>query len=150
MPLFTAPKHFVQRLQEFDPLLRIRFSDYENRYRIERKVRQKRNVDGLINPEERIAAHDGYECVLKVRANQLDARVFYTLWWGDIQRIGGPDAYMAQLDREDAAREEQRQTRFLDLIETATRDRYNYMNRVRVVPEAYAHTAPPGGMSIND
>ncbi len=57
---------------------------------------------------------------------------------------------MEQLDREEKERDAKRREQFLDRIETATREAYRYMNRVRTVPESAAHTAPAGGMSIND
>ena len=152
MPLYTAPRQFVQRLHDFDPLLRVRFSDSENRYRIERRV----GLHGYApspaygSPEDRKSAVEGYECVLRCRQNQLDDRVFFTLWHDDIWRLGGPDKYMDQLASEEADREAKRREQFLDRIETVTREAYRYMNTVRVVPESAAHTAPAGGMSIND
>ena len=147
MPLHSAPRSFVRLLKEFDPQLRIRFSDSENRYRIERRVERPRPPQYVRNPEDRKAAIEGYECVLRCKANQLDGRVFYTLWHDDIWRIGGADKYMDQLAREDADREMKRRERFLDLVEGKAREAYRYMNSVRTLPESKAHTARD--MSIN-
>jgi hypothetical protein len=151
MPLYTAPKQFVTRLKAFDSKLRIRWSDVENRYRIERKVARASasNVASARTIEDRIAARDGYVLVLHCKQNQLDARVLFTLWHDDLWRVGGADAWMNQLQREDEEREAIKRERFLSDIDGKAREAYRYANTIRTLPENKRHTAPVGGMSIN-
>ena len=58
---------------------------------------------------------------------------------------------LANQIEEDAARADQRLRDYWnDRREWEAKEAWGYMNHVRVVPEKFAHTAPPGGMSIND
>jgi len=45
MPLYTPSKSFVERLAQFDPLLRIRWGDHSLCWLIERKLTKDRWID---------------------------------------------------------------------------------------------------------
>lgn len=100
--------------------------------------------------EEYQAARDGYIVLMEVQANCLDTRVFYTLWDGDIQRRGGADKVNAQIDARQASAARERDRARRAGWRQIGKDGKQYMNRPRVVPEKFSHTAPPGGMSICD
>lgn len=153
MPLFDAPKGFVRRLLAYDPALRIRWSDWEQRWRVERRLTHARSIDpGLFREhqyEEFVARCDGYIPVLYCGKEQLDNRVIFTLWVNDIQRQGGAKALADRLEQEEAIYRSKSRAKWLDQVYVAAQEKYDYMNRVRVVPESHRHSAPPGGMSIN-
>lgn len=142
MALYQPPKQFVQDLQAYDPLLRIRWSDSEDCWRIERKVRPAREVDPspFANHEDWITTKDGCVCVLKCKMNQLDQRVVYTLWKGDIQRQGGAQALADAIERGEQDTLMRSRAETLDRIEVHAKERFDYMNRVRTLPEHLPHS----------
>lgn len=112
----------------------------------------RRELDHRIRfmAEEYRAACDGYIVVLEVPQNCLDQRVFFTLWESDIWRRGGADVVNAEIDeRMDAVPRKSRAV-WMDEVRGRAKEAYRYMNRVRCVPEKFAHTAPVGGMSVCD
>jgi len=153
MSLYDAPKSFVQRLRAYDPLLRIRWSDWEQRWRIERRITFGRSIDpGLFKEsqyEEFVARCQGHIAVLYCQKEQLDTRVFFTLWMNDIQRQGGSKAVADRLEEEEAIYRTKSRAKWLDDVYVQAREKYDYMNAVRVVPESHRHSAPVGGMSTN-
>ena len=153
MPLFDAPRGFVSRLRAYDHLLRIRWSDWEQRWRIERKLTNARSIDPDLfrehQYEEFLARREGYIPVLYAGREQLDNRVIFTLWVNDIQRQGGSRTVADRLEQEEAIYRSRSRAKWLDDVYVQAQERYAYMNRVRVVPESHRHSAPPGGMSTN-
>lgn len=142
MPQYHPPSSFTRALRAFDPALRVRWSDKDVNWRIERRLTHGTWADPAFfaDPEDRQTARDGYVLVLTCQKEQLDNRVFYTLWDGDIWRRGGAkkvgDQIFAGLDTLTAAR----RRRWSDYIETCARERYDYMNRVRTLPDNARHT----------
>ena len=101
MPLYHAPKSFVQRLHDYDPLLRVRWSDFKGCWLIERKVRRTRLTYGdSPDPEVRRRTAEGYLHVFSVPHNQLDGRVFLLLAEGDMWKQGGAAGVNRRLDEE--------------------------------------------------
>lgn len=99
MPLYHAPREFVQRLKEYDPLLRVRYSDFKKAWLIERKVRRSRLAYGNSpDPEVRRRTADGYIHVFSTPF--LDDRVFLALAEGDMWRMGGARGLNQRLDAE--------------------------------------------------
>ena len=142
MALYDPPASFTQRLARFDPLLRIRWSDSEQRWLIERKITRSRPVPAkwFRRHEDFVAARDGYVHVLACQKNQLDERVFLTLWHGDIWRQGGARQVADRMDAQmDGDAERQRQG-WLDDVEYAAREAYDSMNRVRTLAPGVTHT----------
>lgn len=132
MPLFTPPKGFVSRLRAYDHLLRVRWSDFEWRWRIERKITFGRSIDpGQFKErhyEEFVARCAGYVPILFAQKNQLDNRVIFTLWAADIQRQGGAEAVAKRKDEEEEAYRMKSRARWLDDVYGQAKDYYNFMN----------------------
>ena len=153
MPLLTPPKLFVERLRAFDPMLRVRWSDGQNRWRLERKVTRGTMwppsfVESPEQAEDWRAANEGYTLVATVKQGELTDRVFVALAKADLWCMGGAEKVCAALDRGDQELEMVNRTKRGEYIEAAARERWRYMNSVRTVPENMAATAPRGGMSI--
>lgn len=153
MPLYVTPPDIARDLRAFDAALRLRWSDGQDCWRLERKVSR-----GTVWPpstletpgafEDRKAAREGYILIDLIQPQSLSGRLVPVLAQADIWSCGGAEEVADAMDRLDI---EQRQTMnrmMSDKFETAARERFRYMNRVRCVPEKMAHTAPPGGMSI--
>lgn len=152
MPLYSPPREFVQALQAFDKDLRVRWSDGQGSWRLERKVSRgtvwpPSSLDTPAANEDRIAARDGY--VLVDLLPELSGRLFSILRAHDIWAHGGADAVADAMDRLDLEQKAELRKVCLDYTEVKARERWQYMNRVRTVPEHARHTAPRGGMSIN-
>lgn len=132
MSLYNPPTHIVARLTQFDPLLRIRWGDHSLCWLFERKLTKDRWVDpGSYSDrqgDEFIAARDGYVEVLRCEKEQLDERVFFTLWCSDVWRHGGA----AKTDRLLRAHEESvkagKRAKFLDDCYDMAIERYNFAN----------------------
>lgn len=152
MALYEAPKEFVARLRAYDPLLRVRWSDVEARWRIERKITRGRWIDpGNFHDSQRedfVSASEGYIPVLFCEKNQLDERVFITLWANDVWRRGGANRVSDEMESAEAMKRKASRARWLDDVWMAAKSYKDYMNTVGVVPERARHTAPRGGKSI--
>lgn len=147
----SAPtKDFMERLTSYDDMLRVKWGHQLGEWRIERKIRRSYYIPPELfsNQDDYQCAKDGYCLVLSLLPNQLDDRVFYTLWCGDIQAQGGANRVADKMDADYFARYEKGKRQTGERLEDAARERYDYMNRVRTVTEDKCHTAPKGGMSI--
>ncbi len=124
----SIPDHLWREIQHYDPALRIHWDGPAQRVQVTRHG-------------HRLWAFEPYE------SNFYLLR--YTIAQQDIQRRGGAGAVEADIDRmaEDATRKSR--AKHSDDREMAARESWDYANRVRTLPEKYAHTAPEGGMSIN-
>ena len=132
MPLFTPPQGFVERLRAYDHLLRVRWSDYEQRWRIERRITFGRSMDPDLfkeqHYEEFCARREGYVPVLYCRKEQLDNRVLFTLWAADIQRQGGAVAVAKRIEEQEDAYRMKSRARWMDDVYNQAKDYYNWMN----------------------
>ncbi len=154
MPTYTPPAELAKLLKEFDEALRVRWSDGQQRWRLERRVSRGQvwppsEVESPEAYEDRQAARDGYILVDYVDRALLNGKLLDVLRAGDIWARGGADAVADQLDRYDAEHLLLMRRMVGNYVEEKARERWRYMNRVRTVSEAQAHTAPVGGMSIN-
>lgn len=152
MPLYSPPRDFVQALHNFDKDLRVRWSDGQGKWRLERKVSRgtvwpPSELDTPAAHEDRIAARDGY--ILVDLLPELSNRLFSVLRAHDIWAHGGAEAVADQMDRMDVLQKYELRKLVLDYAESTARERWRYMNTVRTVPEKSPHSAPAGGMSIN-
>ena len=132
MPLYSAPTRFVADLRAYDPLLRVRWSDYWQEWRIERKITRGRWIDPSTYPEDHwddyVAARDGYLCVLTCDQNQLDTRILQTLWASDVQRRGGAEVVDDGMRAHEAATFEAGREGFRDRVGEMAKDRYQWGN----------------------
>ena len=146
MPLFTAPKSFVDDLQRYDRALRVVWSDNRACWLIERKVgRSKPSLPGAFaDVDEYLAARDGCMILFEVDRECLDSRVLYSLWDTDIWRQGGADVVNERIDKAYYAAQRKGREEFLDFVRQEARARWRYMHRPRTVPENAVHTAPQG------
>jgi hypothetical protein len=78
--------------------------------------------------DEYVAARDGYVEVLRCRKEQLDDRVFFTLWYTDIWRRGGAARVEQGLRAHEEAVKAGRRAKWLDDIYTMAVERYNFAN----------------------
>ena len=150
----SLPSYMKSLLHNFDRDLRLRWSDAQNRWRLERKV--SRGVmwppSELETPsamEDRRSASEGYILVSLIEHNALSDRLIPVLRQSDIWSNGGAEAVADAMDRMDTSQKYLMRQMVLDYAEAKARERFRYMNTVRTVPEKQAHSAPAGGMSIN-
>lgn len=148
MPLLTAPKSFVEKLQRYDRALRVVWSDARACWLIQRKIGPARpSLPGAFpDQDEYLAARDGYTILFEVDRECLDARVLTSLWDSDIWRQGGADVVNERIDQAYASAQRQGREEFLDFVRQEARARWRYMHRPRTLKESEVHTAPEGGM----
>ena len=154
MPLYNPPPDIERDLKAFDPALRLRWSDAQGGWRLERKVAQgaiwpASVVESPAQFEGRIAANDGYILVEFISPEHLSGQLIPVLARSDIWTNGGAQAVADAMDELDISHRQMMKAMMSDQFAAMARERFRYMNRVRTVPEKFAHTAPPGGMSIN-
>jgi len=125
--------------------------------RIERRLPDRVQViidppNPLQDPSDRRAALERYVLLFDVWPNQMDGRIFYTLWATDMADSNPNRKAAETVDRIKRAREKSR-AEFGDMVAGNAREAYRYMNTVRTLPEGY-HPKPGeacfGGMSISD
>ena len=147
MGLYTAPRSFAARLKAYDSLLRVRWSDFEQRWRIERKIVHARSIDPDLfkeqHYEEFCARREGYVPVLYCHKEQLDNRVLLTLYAADIQRQGGAAAVAKRQDEEENAYRMKSRARWLDDVYLQARDYYNIANSLTSTRRSLGY-GPPG------
>ena len=107
----------------------------------------------LQDPSDRRAALERYILNFDLWPNQMDSRIFYTLWATDLPSGVKPDHKAdAIVNRIKRAREKSR-AEFGDMVAGNAREAYRYMNTIRTLPEGY-HPKPGeacfGGMSVCD
>ena len=154
MPLMLPPREIERDLRAFDPALRLRWSDGQGCWRLERKVTNSAvwppsEIESPAQYEGRIAARDGYCLVDLIKPELLNGRLVPILAEADIWRNGGAKEVADAMDRLDVDQRQRMKAMMSEQFAEMARERFRYMNRVRTVSEAKAHTAPPGGMSIN-
>ena len=129
----------------------------EHKFRIERKLPTHVRViidppNPLQDPSDRRAALERYVLLFDVHPNQMDDRIFYTLWATDMAHTT-PHRKAAEIVGRITRARERSKREFHDLVEVGARETYRYMNTVRTLPEGY-HPQPGeacfGGMSISD
>lgn len=155
MPTYLPPTEIVRDLEAFDPQLRLRWSDGQGQWRLERKVSRGQvwpasEVETAAGYESRVAAKEGYILVDLIHPSLLNSRLVPILRQNDIWSNGGAKEIADAMDTLDADQQRLMKLAVSDQFEQMARDRWKYMNRVRTVSERHAHTAPRGGMSIND
>jgi len=153
MPTYITPPDIARELRAFDPALRLRWSDGQGCWRLERKVSRgtvwpPSMLESPASFEDRKAAREGYILIDLIGPRALNARLVPVLRRADIWSNGGAGAVADAMDQLDISQRETMKRMMSDKFEAAARERFRYMNRVRCVPENKAHTAPPGGMSI--
>ena len=128
-----------------------------HKVRIERRLPDHVRViidppNPLQDPSDRRAALERYVLLFDLWPNQMDSRIYYTLWATDMADTNPGRKALEIVNRIKRARERSKRE-FHDLIEVNARDMYRYANRVRTLPQGY-HPKPGeacfGGMSICD
>jgi len=122
-------KEIGQRLKDYDVHLRLR-EGVQGEYRIERKICHGKplNPVNFRHWDDYVTAREGYCLILRLQSNQLDQRIFFTLWASDMQRRGGAkvvcdgldDAYYSRLEKSSAA--------WGDKVEYQAKERWNSWN----------------------
>ena len=153
---YSIPDHFVTELQQYDPLLRVRWAKGEGLVRLERKVRAKTHVtlvgDGEV--DEATAArlyddvqtmNDGYALITKFPPTDTNwPKILYTIALTDLQRLGGATRVADSIEnREDFEKSRRQWNRRDDFRHMAT-DLYRHMNTIKTCPEGAGHKAYGG------
>ena len=106
----------------------------------------------LQDPSDRRAALERYVLLFDLWPNQMDGRIFYTLWATDMADMTVDRKARAIVSRITSARERSKRE-FRDLVEVNAREMFRYANAVRTLPQGY-HPKPGeacfGGMSVCD
>ena len=106
----------------------------------------------LQDPSDRRAALERYVLLFDLWPNQMDGRIFYTLWATDMADTTVDRKARAIVRRITDARERSKRE-FRDLVEVNAREMFRYANAVRTLPQGY-HPVPGeacfGGMSVCD
>ena len=131
---YSIPDHLWREIHRYDPRIELKWSGREGKIRVERFGNHILSFEPL---EENY-----YKLLHTLRHQDLWAKSEGARWGCDV---------VADHIAEDAARTDQRiRDYWNDRREWEAKEAYGYMNRVRTVSEKHAHTAPKGGMSIND
>ena len=132
MPLLSPPKEFVKQLQQYDHHLRVRWSDRDQEWRIERKISRGRWISPSAyndhETEDFYSARDGYVLAFTARQNQLDDRILFTLWATDLQRRGGAQAVADEIEQKEEQARLASRNRFLDDLYMMAIERWNHAN----------------------
>ena len=127
------------------------------RIRIERKLPDAVRViidppNPLQDPSDRRAALERYILCFPCWPNQMDDRIFYTLWATDTHRTRPGEMADAIVNRIKNARAKAK-NEFGDLVTASAKEMYRYANAIRTLPQGY-HPKPGeacfGGMSVCD
>ena len=164
-----TPREVHQALREYDAALRLKrsgpyYGDYDMvynggtlhvptyYYRVERKL--PGHVKLIIDPPNELqdlndaaSARERYILIFNVQPNQLDDRIFYTLYFSDLARMNAKEMANEITDPMKRNQEKARNA-FGFHVEAEAREAVRYMNTIRTVSEKHCHTAPVGGMSI--
>jgi len=141
MPLFDAPSRFVKKIREYDPRLRVIWSDKKGCWRVERRLR----YPGFVNPayfsdgDDRRSAQDGYMLVFTAGKEQLDDRVLLTLYVGDTWRRGGANRIADELEAKEQAAKDHQHNSFMDDNEYRAREYWKSINTVRTLDDKHRH-----------
>jgi len=122
-------KQFLRDLQDYDPLLRVRWDHRDEYWRIERRLRHgKSAVYDMSNPDDRQARSEFYQLVLRVPYDCLDGQVIHALAAGDIQRQGGAQRVVAEMEAYEAAERAASDAAFADHSEYRAKERWTGWN----------------------
>ena len=122
-------KEIKTRLTEYDEFLRVR-EGCKGQYRIERKISHGRPLNPALfaDWDDYVCAREGYCLILRVWPSQMDQRIFYTLWAGDMQRQGGSNKVCDRLDDAYYNRLEKSSAAWGDKVEWQAKERWNSWN----------------------
>lgn len=98
MPLYHPYPGVVKELTEFDPKLRVRWSDYRKCWFLERKMVHGRFGFTSVDPDRQIQVKDGYISICTLPYNYLDGRVINMLKATDLWSQGGAKTVNQKLD----------------------------------------------------
>lgn len=119
----------MRRLHDFDPQLRVRWSDAQACYLIERKVSRGQQPDpGMYAQwDAYVAAKDGFCHVLSCAPNELDDRALWTLWVTDLERLGGASAVADAMEMDEERARRYQTDGWLGNIREDAKDWYRWM-----------------------
>jgi len=122
---YDVPAWFQERLHDFDNKLRIRWGYVEGNWRIERKVSRGQAWAEFGGDDERQMVEDGYVLCLRFLPNQMDSRVFYTLFIGDMHRIR---KYVDKMEQREADEIMYKRRKYSEQNEYAAKQWWTTMN----------------------
>lgn len=128
---FDVPRSFVEELQDYDPLLRVKWDKKYDYWRIERKLpggRRWGKPNDASSPQDLEAYNEGFLVVLRVPVDALDQRVFWALYHGDIKRRGGFEKVSRQMNEWETEKQEKMHAEALDEAEQRSKARWDSWN----------------------
>ena len=122
-------KEIATRLKDYDEHLRLR-EGVQGEWRIERKIRHgmSMNPENFRHWDDYVTAREGYCLILRLQSNQMDQRIFFTLWANDMQRRGGAKAVCDNLDDAYYSRLEKSSAAWGDKVEYQAKERWQSWN----------------------
>ena len=122
---YNVPQWFAESLHDFDEKLRIRWGHQEGNWRIERKVTRGKAWAESMGDDDREMRAAGYVLCLRFLPNQMDRRVFYTLFVGDMWRVR---KYIDQMERREVDEIMAKRRRYSEENEYAAKEWWTTMN----------------------
>jgi len=128
-PVGMPSKQFLRDLNDYDPMLRVRWDHRDEYWRIERRLRHgKSAVYDMSNPDDRQARSEGYQVAMRVPYDCLDEQVFRAMDAGDIQKRGGYKRVADEMDAHDQAVFAKRRRDYNDELDQRTKSRWTSWN----------------------
>jgi len=124
-PVSGVPKWFKDQLHDFDIMLRIVWGRQDGMWRIERKCRRGHAYFEFTTQDDYNMVRDGYVLCLRFYPNQMDQRVFHTLFMGDMWRV---QKYAAEMEQREIEEIMARRKRYSDENEYAAKQWWTTMN----------------------
>jgi len=124
-PVRGVPQWFKDKLHDFDDKLRCRWGRQDDMWRVERKVTRGQGWMEFGTEDDMEMMRDGYVLCLRFRQNQMDNRVFYTLFMGDMHRIR---KYADQMEEREKEEIMAKRKRYSDENEYAAKQWWTTMN----------------------
>lgn len=128
--MLIAPGWFLRELEAFDPALRLRWSDSQMLWHLERKIAKGKPVETLrtdSESDEVIRAREGYLLVASVPPGGLNRTIFEKLRACDLWALGGWEKVEREIVEAEEREEQKRDDDFAADIRSYTREVYEFL-----------------------
>lgn len=131
---YSIPDHLWREIHRYDPRIELKWDGRKGEVRVERFGNH------ILSFEPR---EENYYKLLHTLRHQ-------DLWTKSSGARWGCNVLADQIEADAAMTAQRMRDYWNDRREWEAKEAWGYMNTVRTVSEKHAHTAPRGGMSIND
>jgi len=128
MPI--APGWFLKELREFDPELRLRWSQRLEIWQLERRVTKSLHPGTIRNDgyhDDYIRAQDGFILVASIPHGTFGRHIFERLRAADLWSAGGWAKVVREIEEFEEAEEEIKWTKFGEALKEESKDLYELM-----------------------